>query len=92
MTNMRDAYTESYKMWAEDEKVYGPVDTATMVEWIQDERVFPQTFVQPQSDLRWRPAADIETLRVKFAVADDHIAEFGNGAPSLVDTLRESLS
>jgi len=90
MTSTSDPSTESFKMWAEDEKVYGPVDTATMVEWIQDERVFPQTFVQPQSDLRWRPAAHIETLRVKFpAIADDRIAEFGNGAPSLVDTLRE---
>jgi len=89
MTTMSDPNAESYKMWAEDEKVYGPVDTATLVKWIQDERVFPETFVQPQSDLRWRPAADIETLRVKFPVVPDSMAEFGNGAPSLVDTLRE---
>lgn len=57
---------ESYKLWAEDEKVYGPVDAATLFEWIQDERLFPGTFVQPQSGSCWRRAEDVEILREKF--------------------------
>jgi len=33
---------ESFKMWAEDESMYGPVDIGTLEEWIQDDRVFPE--------------------------------------------------
>ena len=43
---MSPANAESFKMWAEDEKVCGPVDISTLVEWIQDDRVLPETFVQ----------------------------------------------
>ena len=87
---MSQSSAESFKMWAEDEKVYGPVDMATLVQWIQDDRVFLETFVQPQSDLRWRRAADVAALREEFpAAADAGTAEFGGGASSVAGALRE---
>jgi hypothetical protein len=87
---MSHSSAESFKMWAEDEVVYGPVDLATLVQWIQDERLFPETFVQPQSDLRWRRAADVEALRKEFpAAADAGAAEVGGGASSVAGALRE---
>src|SRR6266567_7998532 len=81
---------ESFKMWAEDETVYGPVDISTLVQWIQDDRVLPETFVQPQSDSCWRRAEDVETLREKFPVAA-HVAttEVNGGVSSVAEALRE---
>ena len=81
---------ESFKMWAEDETVYGPVDIATLVQWIQDDRVFPETFVQRQSDSCWRRAADVETLREKFPVtADAGTTEVSDGGSSSANALRQ---
>src|ERR1051325_6279677 len=81
---------ESYKLWAEDEQVYGPVDAATLFEWIQDKRLFPGTFVQPQSDPCWRRAEDVETLREKFP-RPAHLAtsEAGIETNSTAGALRE---
>ncbi len=77
-------------MWAEDEKVYGPVAIAILVQWIQDDRVFPETFVQPQSGSCWRRAADVETLREEFPVAADAgTTEVNGGTPSAAGALRE---
>jgi hypothetical protein len=63
---MNPMSAESFKMWADDKQVYGPVDTATLIEWIRDDRVFPETFVQPQSDQRWRRAGGVRVLREQF--------------------------
>lgn len=90
MIPMSDTNAESFRMWADDENVYGPVDTATLVQWIQDDRVFPETFVQPQSDRRWRPAADVETLRDKLPGASDEATlPTGEGPSPAVEMLRE---
>jgi hypothetical protein len=62
---------DSFKVWADDDSAYGPVDAATLIQWIQDERVLPETFVQSQSDLCWRQAEDVEALRDKFPAAVD---------------------
>ena len=86
---MSDASAESFKIWSQDETVYGPVGVATLVGWIQDGRVLPETFVQPQSDQRWRPAIEIETLREKLPVTADAAKPPTGGGPSLV---AESLS
>jgi hypothetical protein len=64
---VRAMKSESFTLWAEDEKVYGPVDADTLLHWIQDERLLPETFVQSQSDSRWRRAAEIELLQGKFS-------------------------
>jgi hypothetical protein len=87
---VRAANAESFKLWAEDEKVYGPVDVATLLEWIQDERLFPGTFVQPESDSCWRRAEDIEILREKFP-RPGHLAteEASVSTTSVAAALRE---
>ena len=90
MIPVSNANAESFKMWAEDEQVYGPVDTATLIEWIQNNRVFPETFVQPQSDQCWRPAAEVEALREKLpTVASPTRLPLAGVRSSLVEMLRE---
>lgn len=82
--------SELFKLWAEDETVYGPVDMATLLQWIQDDRVFPETFVQLQSNSCWRRAADVETLREKFPVAAHaDTTEVSLDASSTAEALRQ---
>jgi signal-transduction protein with cAMP-binding, CBS, and nucleotidyltransferase domain len=76
-------------MWAEDEQVYGPVDVNTLHQWIQDQRLFPETFVQCQSDSCWRRAEDVEILRQKFAAPPLSGAAAHNGITSTAAALRE---
>lgn len=84
------ASADSFKMWAEDEKVYGPVGVETLFQWIQEKRLFPETFVQGQSDLCWRQAADVESLRQKFPIAADADAAAANDrALAVAEALRE---
>jgi hypothetical protein len=87
---MSAASAESFKMWAEDEKVYGPVDIATLVQWIQDDRCFLETFVQPQSGSCWRRAVDVQILREKFPMAAHAATEEVSGdVSSVAEALRE---
>jgi hypothetical protein len=85
------ARADSFKLWAEDEKVYGPVDVDTLHQWIQDARLFPETFVQCQSDSCWRRAEDVEVLREKFTATPMSAAggQNGNGISSTAAALRE---
>jgi hypothetical protein len=86
---VRAASAESFKLWAEDENVYGPVDVETMIQWIQDDRLFPQTFVQSQSDTCWRRAEDIELLQGKFPATQLNAAAARSAAASTAAALRE---
>jgi hypothetical protein len=83
------ARADSFKLWAEDENVYGPVDVDTLHQWIKDERLFPETFVQCQSDSCWRRAGDVEILREKFTSAPTAAPGGRNGISSTAAALRE---
>src|SRR5215510_6061915 len=80
---------DSFKLWAEDEKVYGLVDVDTLLQWIQDERLVPETFVQSQTDSCWRRAEDVEILREKFTATPAGAAAAHNGITSTAAALRE---
>src|SRR5262245_56007892 len=79
------ARADSFKIWDEDEQVYGPVDFDTLHQWIQDARLVPETFVQCQSDSCWRRAADVEILREKFKAAPIAAAA-GHNANAITST------
>ena len=68
---MNTGSADSFKVWAEDDTAYGPVDAAALIQWIQDGRVLPETFVQSQSDLCWRQASDVVTVREMFPATAD---------------------
>lgn len=90
MTPISNLNGRSYKVWAEDAAAYGPVDVATLAQWIQEDRVFPETFVQPQSDLRWRPAAKVDSLQEIFTTAvQAGMEEATGGTSAVVAALRE---
>jgi hypothetical protein len=81
---VRAASADSFKLWAEDEKVYGPVNADTLLQWFQDGRLVPETFLQSQSDACWRRAEDVEILQGKFSAAAPRTA-----ASSTATALRE---
>jgi hypothetical protein len=87
---MSQSSAETFRLWAEDNQIYGPVDTPTLIQWIQDERVFPETFVQSQSDQRWRRAGGVQTLREQFsAAADTGVTAGGSGLSPSASDLRD---
>ena len=56
-----------YFIWGIDECSYGPVELATLVNWIKDERVLPDTWVFTRGDNSWRQARDIAELKMFFS-------------------------
>jgi hypothetical protein len=54
-------------IWGIDECSYGPVDLATLVNWIKDERVLPDTWVFSRSEANWRPARDLAEIKMFFS-------------------------
>lgn len=68
---MNDTGTEeSYRVWACDNQVYGPITLPVLVEWVQDARVLRQTWIYLDSKKEWRPAGKIETLQGYFPVGE----------------------
>jgi len=70
---------ESFKVWASDNSVYGPVDFPTLLEWAKDERVLAETWIHCQGNNSWQRADAIhaaleavmlEVKRTKSAPAD----------------------
>ena len=68
--NVMDAnrnYTEeTYRVWACDNQVYGPVAWPVLMQWAEDGRVTRDTWVFLEGTQDWRPANKIEPLRNNF--------------------------
>lgn len=56
-----------FKVWAADDVVYGPVPLATLVQWIQDERVLGTTWIYSVAGNRWNKAVELPELADAFA-------------------------
>ena len=54
---------ESFKVWAHDNQVYGPVQLAGLIEWVRDGRVLKTTWIYLEHHQEWRAARDLEPLR-----------------------------
>ncbi len=59
--------TLDYRIWGVDNVVYGPVNLATLVQWVQQERIAPETWVHRHSTDAWRKAAQMPELQGLFA-------------------------
>jgi hypothetical protein len=53
-------------VWASDHLVHGPLEFASLVDWVKEGRVFPKTWVLAQAQNRWCRADSIEPLRPFF--------------------------
>src|SRR5882724_5224857 len=60
---MNDTDTEeSYRVWACDNQVYGPIPLPVLLGWAQDARVLPETWVYLDTKKEWRQAKKVELL------------------------------
>lgn len=61
----------SYRIWASDNQVYGPVPLDTVVDWAKDSRVFPDTWVYSDEGRTWRKASAMAELMPFLPPGDD---------------------
>lgn len=84
--------TETYKVWACDNMVYGPIGLDTLLEWGREERVLPTTWILVESQNAWHPAREIPELRAFFdghpAVAPLAVPVEGQSESAHPDELR----
>jgi CRP-like cAMP-binding protein len=52
-----------YRAWGADNVAYGPVELPTLVSWIRDGRVLPQTWIYNEESGAWARAADLPELK-----------------------------
>jgi CRP-like cAMP-binding protein len=64
------ALSNTYKVWAADNLVYGPVELATLIQWVHERRVRADTWLLSHVDPAWRQAGDLEPLRQHFHAAE----------------------
>jgi hypothetical protein len=57
-----------YFIWGVDDSPYGPVELPVLIDWINDERVVPDTWVFSRSAGNWQRAAEISELKSHFSL------------------------
>jgi len=67
---------ETYKVWAIDNMVYGPIDLTTLIGWVQEGRVVTDTWIHVDAEGanapgNWWRAKDIADLRKHFGGVTD---------------------
>lgn len=62
---------ERFRVWDNDNTVYGPVGLPTLIQWIHENRVLPGTFIQTESEHRWHRAGDFTPLQKHLADKPD---------------------
>ena len=61
-----DKAAPAYFIWGPDKIVYGPVDLPTLVNWVQEQRVTADTWINLVEQDTWEKAARIEELKLFF--------------------------
>ena len=58
---------ELFRVQDSDNMVFGPVGLSTLVQWIQEKRVLPETLIYLESEGRWHQAQDFAPLQGYFS-------------------------
>ncbi|MCW5556731.1 MAG: cyclic nucleotide-binding domain-containing protein [Verrucomicrobiae bacterium] len=56
----------TFRVWALDDSVYGPVTLEVLQDWVRDERVVSDSWVFCETSRRWQPACQMAGLRLLF--------------------------
>ncbi|MBX3732114.1 MAG: cyclic nucleotide-binding domain-containing protein [Verrucomicrobiae bacterium] len=67
----------SYRVWALDDSVYGPVGVEVLKEWVRDERILPESWVFCEGTRRWLQAGQMPALRRLFGLEDPAVDDSG---------------
>jgi Cyclic nucleotide-binding domain len=85
-------HLETFKIWASDHMVYGPVDLSILTQWAKERRIFPKTWVHVIGLNRWCQAEAIEALNGFFVPDSPAIAANSRVKPDpevLAEELRQ---
>jgi hypothetical protein len=61
-----DSDNPVFKVLSSDNLIYGPVNLATLVQWVRERRVQPETWVHWETTNDWVAAGAIDALRSEF--------------------------
>jgi hypothetical protein len=62
--------TPQYKILGVDDSIYGPVELATLVDWVKDERVTAETWLLNINENSWHKAAALTELKPIFGIGE----------------------
>ena len=79
-----------YKVWASDNVVYGPVLLVTLLEWVADGRVTPDTWVFSEEVNSWKPAKTLPPLGE--ALANYHASQAPLPKPTKLGQASDSIT
>ena len=79
-----------YKVWASDNVVYGPVLLDTLLEWVADGRVTPDTWVFSKEVNSWKPAKSLPPLG--NALAEYHASQAPLPTPTELGKAGDSIT
>ena len=72
-----------YHVWGLDHVAYGPVELPTLVSWIRDERVLPDSWVYRHDKSEWTRASETTELKVLFKSRGASGASAAAGTPGI---------
>ncbi len=73
-----DSAAAVFKVLSSDNLIYGPIDLATLGQWIRERRVLRETWIHWETANDWVAAGDIEAVKAEF----DALAEIAEAAPA----------
>ena len=63
----------TYKVWAADDVVYGPIDFPLLSQWVREARVTRKNWIFTEQSESWSRASDLPELGLFFKEADELI-------------------
>ncbi len=62
---------ETYRVWACDNQVYGPIELPILIQWVQEGRVLAGTWVYSEAKKEWLPAKKVDPLHKLFPPGEE---------------------
>src|SRR5437867_7525333 len=63
---MASSADADFIVWGIDQSAYGPVELPTLVSWVKDERVTPDTWIFVAKNSIWQKAPEVPELQMFF--------------------------
>jgi len=68
-----EAGEATFRVWACDNQVYGPIPESVLKQWVQETRVQRDTWVYNETKMEWRQASKLDELRYSWPAGEDTI-------------------
>ena len=72
--------SDTYKIWAADNMIYGPIDFPTLRDWVSENRILADTWIHSERANAWYHAREIDALRSHLNVGQGLVQSVHGGA------------